>query len=332
MPSIGELLNENNSPLASAMAQGVDDIAQGQTLVFTKYVRVVLPLDGFVFWVRADQLSHSALLNASQLNAVALNQAPVTITPAPTVTVKGSLHYATDNVQEEDQTLGRNRVVFTAESQIDAFNQLGPQVLYLASFDGIRFAFSQRKPYYQQAGLFHYVGDAVYPALASQLVDDAVTLDTSNVVVSNSLPIWLGLNQYFPVYPSYLVPDNHIPPYAAVHIEPNSTQAIQSAPALDQFLSHTQLVSEKVKITIYGARNFNALDYQDYLFQYSLDTDAFGLLNMPVVRDEKRGQSELNVLAMKKSLELEVSYYQTRIRNVARQLILSALPTVILEN
>ena len=50
-------------------------------------------------------------------------------------------------------------------------------------------------------------------------------------------------------------------------------------------------------------------------------------MNMPVVRDEKRIQSELNAIAQKKSLTFEVSYYQNRMNDIARQLILSAVPS-----
>jgi hypothetical protein len=39
------------------------------------------------------------------------------------------------------------------------------------------------------------------------------------------------------------------------------------------------------------------------------------------IRDEKRTQPELGILAMKKTIEFDVSYYQARANNVARQLL-----------
>ena len=63
----------------------------------------------------------------------------------------------------------------------------------------------------------------------------------------------------------------------------------------------------------------------DTVNQYSLDTDSIGIMNMPIVRDEKRPQSELQVIAMKKTIEFDVSYYQTRINDIARQLIESCI-------
>ena len=44
----------------------------------------------------------------------------------------------------------------------------------------------------------------------------------------------------------------------------------------------------------------------------------------PTVRDEKRAQSELLILAQKKTIEFEIDYYQCAARNIARQLIENA--------
>lgn len=337
MPSIGEALGDQ-SQLANALKAGVETLSQNQTITFTKYVKCVLPIDGFVFWVRADLLSPSALLNASALNASVLNAGSVIVTPAPTLVVKGSLHYATDTRQEETETYGRNRVIFTAESEVQDLNQIGPAVLYIATFDGIRFAFSARQLFYRQAGLYHYVGDAVYSDMDSQIIDDPRDLDTKNAVVSNSLPLWLALNGYAPdypaypippvrLYPSFLLPTNLPPPYGAVHIVPDGTQAIQGAPTFSRTLSHAQLVVDKVRITFYGLRNSAVLDFIDAVSQYSLDTDYFGIMNMPVPRDEKRPQSELNAISMKKTVEFDINYYQRRANTIARQLILEAIPS-----
>lgn len=327
MPSVSETSGAS-LPLAAGLALGVETLSGNQSITFTKYVRLVLPLDGYVFWVRADLLSQSALLGASRFGSTWFGRAQSIVTPAATVAVSGSFHYASDQRQNEDETPAVHRVLFTATDPIEDFNQIAPDVMFIGTFDGIRFAFNQRNSYYQQAGLHHYAGTAIYPAMASQIIDAVQGFDSRNVVVSNSLPVWLSLNQIMPMYPSFLVPANLPPVYAAVHVMPESTRALQSAPSFDARLSHYQLVSERVRITMYGLRNFNALDFQDYVYQYMLDDrNLFGLMNMPIVRDEKRTQSELNIIAMKKSIDFEVSYYQTRVNDVARQLILSAIPT-----
>ncbi len=76
-------------------------------------------------------------------------------------------------------------------------------------------------------------------------------------------------------------------------------------------------------------RNDDALDFLDCVLQRSLDYDEFGIMNMPVVRDEKRTQSELNAIAQKKTIQFEISYNQNRMNSIARELILSAIPTFV---
>jgi hypothetical protein len=326
------------SPLNADLKAGLENISQNQTVTFTKYVRLVLPLDGYVFWVKADLLSQSALFNAGAFNTAEFNEGQSIVTPAATETVKGSLHYASDTRQDEAEEYTINRVVFTAEQPIKAFNEIGQNVLFIGTFQGIKFAFSRRESFYQQAGLHHYVGDAVYSTLDSQLVDSIDGFDTRNVIVSNSLPIWLSMNGYVqqpwdafgnPVtlYPSFLVPLNLPPPYGAVHIQPDSTRALAAAPTFSPTFSHTQLVTEKVRVTLYGLRNFNALDFVDFVSQFSVNTDLLGVMNQPVVHDEKKTQTELLAIAMKKTVEFEINYLQHRVNDVARQLILQAIPT-----
>ena len=332
---IGEAFDQQ-SPLAADLRAGYEAISQEQTIVFTKYVKLVLPLDGYVFWVRADGVSASALFNATAMNRFSLDQAP-SVTDAPFVSALGSLHYSTDTEQGEEETINVNRVVFTTAVPLDAFNQVGPAVLYIAEFDGIRFAFSSRGKLYRAAGVYHYVGTAVYPDMATQVVDDPRVLDTRNVVVSDSLPIWLSMNSSsagifsnpVTLYPSFLAEPNLVPPFGSVHVVPGETRALQAAPLITIDGSHWQLVRDLVRVTLWGTRNFSALSFQDFVNQFSLDTDAIGIMNVPTIRDEKREQSELVAIAQKKTIEFEVSYYQQTARNVARQLITSVVPTYL---
>lgn len=325
MPSVDEAVGAK-SQLAAGLAEGVRTLSQDQTVTFVKYVKVILPLDGFVFWIKASLVSPSALFNATKYNAVALNQPPG-VSGEISFEAQGSLHYAINTQQREDETLSINSFIFTALHEVQDLNEVGPFVMYIGEIYGQRFAFNRRGSFYKQADLYHYTGDAIYPALASQIVDDPRLFDSRHLVVSNSLPVWLSLNAIMPVYPSFLVEDNLAPPYASIHIEPGSTEAIQGFPSTDVRSNHYQLTKDRVKITMYGLRNDQALDYQDYVNQFSLDTDIIGVMNTPIVRDEKRPQPEFSVIAMKKTIEYEVSYYQVRIRDLARQLILSAIVT-----
>lgn len=334
------------SSLAANLQTGVDSISSNQTVTFTKYVRAVLPLDGTVFWVKASIAGPSALYNAALMNAavkvgneiqVGTYNAPVTLTAAATAVAKGSLHYLTDTRQEEGNTIGVNLVVFTSEQEITDLNEVGPNVLFIGVIDGVKFAFSSRASFYRQAGLWHYTGTAVYPDMETQVVDDPRALNLKDVVVSNSLPVWLALNGYvapygfsnpgITLYPSFLVPQNIVPPYASVHIDPAATRALTSAPLIGRDGSHSQLCADVVRVTMFGMRNFNALDFLDCVLQRSLDGGEFGIMSASAIRDEKRTQSELNAIGQKKTVTFEVSYNQSTMRSVARKLITAAVPT-----
>lgn len=325
--------------MAAGLQLGIDTISQQQVIVFTKYTRMVLPLDSFVFWVKTSLLSDSALFNSSPLNTAALNSSP-TESAALTINAQGSLHFSSDKHQDEDQNATYNTMIFTSESEINDFNEISANEMYIAEHDGIRFGFNTRSGFYRQSGLSHYRGMALYPAMATQVIDVASGFDAQNVIVSNSLPIWLALASGVvpypgsltwpgvPLYPSFAVPDNLPPIYGSVHIEPGDTQAMTSAPVIDSNFDSSQLCKDTVRITLYGTRNYSASDFRDYIFDYSLNTDAIGIMNVPVLRDEKRTQSELGILAMKKTITFEVSYYQERVRDIARQFIKSAFVTL----
>lgn len=341
------------TPIGTALGAGVDAISLNQKIAFDLYVRLVLPFDGYVFWVKAADVSESAVLNAMGINAATPNQGAGEGMPAPQFVVEGSLHYATDSRQTEAANYASNRVVLTSKSAVQDLNDLGANLLYISTFDAptpgsgespagttrIMFAFSGRSSYYRQANLWHYVGDAVYPTMATQVIEDVRSLNASEVIVSNSLPIWLNFNHYNPawpvliprplvtMYPSMLVPDNLRPPYVAVHIDPGSTRGVQMAPWLGHKMTNQQLGIERVTLTLYGFNNRMAHDLLDSLLQYSLDTKFIGFTNSPFVMDEKEGQNELNTLAQKKRIVFEVSYNQGVVRNIARQLILTCVPT-----
>jgi len=273
---------------------------------FVKYNRAVLPIDGSVFWVKTGTITKK---------------------------VKGSLHYATEMDQRQEETISINRVMFNSEEEIQEFNEVGPTTIYVGQFEDIRFAFSSRDNWYVQAGIYHYLGSAIYSDMETQLVNDASQLPT-DAVVSNSLPIWLSMNGAvmmpfplgsggpLPLFPSFLATTNLPPPFATVHVA--ETTALQSAPRLDSDGSHWQLVRDRVQITTFGARNNQIMDLVDFVNKFMLDNDSLGLMNMPVVRDEKRTQVELGVIAQKKTIDYEVSYYQARARATALQLIMQA--------
>jgi hypothetical protein len=330
-------------PLGSALAAGVENLSLNDTVTFTKYNKLTSPFDGSVYWVKSDVLSQSALFNRMGLNSSRLAQPQTIVSQSPTMTIKGSFHYATRQDQNEAETEGVNTIVFSALEPIQAFNDVDPETLWIGEYAGddedfdapITFAFSQRGNYYREADLFHYSGTAVLPVFKTQLIDSANALAGRMAIVSNSLPIWLQLNGYAPPYPngftnavplfpSFLVPDNYAPPYGVVHIEPSGTIGLQAAPYLGPTLSHFQLCQDRVRVTLYGLNNADAINFLDAVNQFSYDYCSIGLMSIPVVKDEKRTQAELGVIAQKKTIDYDVSYHQHTARDIARQLILDA--------
>lgn len=318
MAQIGEV-GPNPTAFAGALGDGLDQL--NQVVTFQAYTRSVLPLDGFMFWV-----------------------------PTIQVDVKGVLHYSQDIQQNEDETIGLASVTFTSQEPVALFSDAPINTIYVARIGGFRFAFSQQQVY-PQAGLWHYFGHSIQPAMASQLLDRPGSIDITQAVTSNSLALWFGLNNYESpfddgfttagvpfyiapptLYPSGMVPPNLIPPYGVVHIGENDTEALQSFPSLDANRNHDQLCADWVTITLFGLQNNVGLDFQDTVNKYSLLTDNFGVMNTPVVRDAIRTQAELQTRAMKKTIRYRISYHQQRVAQVARKLILSAVPTYIIES
>lgn len=312
MPSLNELQQTAKTELNAALTQGLDDISRYEVVTFTKYIRKVLPLDGFVFWIKASVL------------------ADIPDSEPDTVDVKGFLHLTTESIQDDEQLYDRNVVTFTAQADIDPFNDIGSDVLYIGEFFGIQFSFSRRTGLNESAGLYHYTGEAIFPHMRSQIINSADDIDLSDVVVSSSLPIWLSLNQFMPMYPAMLSMQNLSPPYATVRC--SDAKPIAGALYIDEKSNQYQLVSEEVKIYLTGLRNATAEDFLRFVQDYTLRDDAeMGVMNIPVIQDERVRQNELNVIAMRKTITFRVNYYQQRVRDISRKLITSAIPSIYVE-
>ena len=310
------------TPLGADLAEGVKAVSYDQELTFTRYVRKVLPLDGYVFWIRGDLVSPPN---------------------AKVITVKGSFHYTTDRQQDEAETFALNKVVFTSLGPVDDFADINPNTMYIANYDGLDFAFSTRGMFYNQAQIWHYRGNAIYPDMQSQIINSTPDLpDPSNRIVSNSLPVWLSLNTFTPdwpfypslpltltLYPSFLTPQNITPPWGTVDIGEDDTQPIASAPGFGPTQDQSQLSYDHVRVTLWGADNDIAMNFIATINQFSVDTGLFGIMSRPIIRDGKRTQTELMTIAQRKVIEYDVSYLQQNIVNFARQLIEHVVPTFI---
>ena len=339
MPTVAEIAAaQAGTLLKGPLSKGVKMLTKGgQEIVFKRYSKFVLPLDGFVFWVNDSILNASTMAAVQELIAAGLTAFPSSDEDVMK-TVQGSVHWAVDQTQALDETLAVNEIVFSTFDRVLDFRDVGPSTLWLGSFDNMRFSFNEQGRFFEQSGLYHYIGHALYPALATQIIDDPVVFDSKSLVVSNSLSLWLALNTrpqiysfvtqpLVPFYPSYAVPDNIVAPYVVVHIEPDRTNPIQAIPGCPPGTGSEQLMVDSVRLVMYGLRNDQAIDLHNFILQYSLFTDAIGIMETTGVRDEKRTQSELNIIAMKKSIDFKVSYYQSRVNSLSRQLIKSALVT-----
>lgn len=304
------------SQIQAALDAGIEQISSEQQVAFRRYTRVALVSDGSVFWVASDE----------------------------TFNAKGSLHYATDRHQDEDETIGANHLLFNSESEITQFNLVSPDSMWIGSWPiagaaPLRVAFAQRGNYYAEANVWHYSGFAIYPALQTQIIDSAADLP-AGPIVSNSLPIWLAENDLAPVFPSFLVPDNLAPPYIVVHIPPEATEVLSAAPIIGPWpgdlvpdsgasplhrMSVSQLCRDTVEITLYGFSNQQAWAYLANLYDDS-ETGAapFGFANSPSIQDEKRPQVEIATLAQKKKITILANYDQGAADAIARRLILAA--------
>ena len=304
MATADEYAQAQQSQLSNALQDGLDVLDLRAAITFTRYSRVVLPIDRYIYWQPVEQ--------------VALN---------------GSLHYSQETVQNEEETAGIARVVFTTRDKAQKLSDAPVNSLFVTTVGNTRAAFSRQEGFYTQAALWHYSGISVYPALASQLLDRPGMIDPSRAVASNSLPLWIAFASYVPFYagafvagvplfPAFAVEPNLVPPYGVVNI--TRTSADTSAPYFDNTGTGWRVCRDTVRVTLYGLQSDEAHQFLYAAMQYSVDSGAFGIINMPVVADDKRPQAEIMGIAMKKSIEFEVSYLQERAAQTARQLITKA--------
>src|ERR1700739_1441708 len=168
---IRDRAEESGANLYGPLLEGLTTLSAAQRIRFNHYVRVVLPIDGYVYWFKAGEF-----------------------------TAGGVLHHDATRYQNEDETIAINRVVFTCESEIVKLNEIAPGNLVIGNYGDLRFAIERQGYFFEQAKIWHYEGQAVYPAMLSQLVDDPAQIDTADAIVSNSLPAWLNLINYNPIW------------------------------------------------------------------------------------------------------------------------------------
>lgn len=307
-------INEDASPsqMFGALRDGLNSLDLDNEVTFQAYSRAVLPIDQYVYW-----------------------------SPTVTLCVQGSLHFSQDIVQNEDEVYGMANVIFTAKSKVAEFATCPINTIYVGRLGKTRYAFRLQQGFYSTAGLWHYMGASIAPAMLTQLLDEPSTIDPNQAVVSNSLPLWLAMNTYVSpyndqwnlpkdllLYPSFLSSANLQAPYGTVHIGEGEedTEALAATQHVDINSNLSQLCADRVRITLYGLQNTDALRFVQFVNRFSLNLNYFGIMNMPVVRDAKRKQEEIQALGMKKLVYFRISYHQYAAQAIGRQLIKKALP------
>ena len=272
------------------LQDGLKLLSNQQSISFARYTRTILPADGFIFWMNTG--------NSFMVN--------------------GSFHYATNNEQNDVQTVGKNSVVFTTTEEIDDFNNIGEGDLFIGSIDNIQFGFTQRGKFYKASNLYHYTGNSINPVMRSQIIDDLSTFDNSKIC-NDSLSIFMMLNQFCPVYPAFRVDQNIRPPYAVVDVQ--ESIPLQQFETEDYNSNRSQWTQDTVKVTLFGMNNNLALDYIWYIKTVGLNNSDFGVMNAPIAKKIDIPQSDLNVTANAKEIIFDVNYYQNRTLNIARAFI-----------
>ena len=101
----------STTPLNSALKEGLRSLDRLQEIRFSRYRRYVLPADGFVFWIKKSLINNpSGALNSAAIGTVPLNTLETITNSGDDFIVQGSLHYSTNNVQENTQVFGKNNV------------------------------------------------------------------------------------------------------------------------------------------------------------------------------------------------------------------------------
>lgn len=299
----------------SALRDAQIAIGLDQQIDFRVYNRIVLPIDGYVFWQYKRTEKLAGLLEISQ-----------------------------EIEQSDDQTYGAASVSFATSGEVVGFTRQPIDELWVGVFRGTRFAFPQQRGFFAADALWHYLGRAISPIMAKTLLDEDGTIDPTRAIVSNSLPLWLAMNAYTPIfrpppagkpkvliYPAKFVPPNLPAPYITVRISEGDTESLQYTPIIDpRSDSSYQLMSDRVRVKLVGLQADEGIDfYRRALLYMSPDgPEEMGLMEVSGIRDSiERQAAELQTVSQEKVIDFRVSYVQQRVREVAWQFITSVTAT-----
>ena len=292
---IGDL--EQGGILSAQIDAAVGLLSQGRTFDLVTYSKFTNPVDGYVYWLKTDTVEK----------------------------VAGSLHNSANQDQTADETINRNTIVFTTMERIKAFDSIDPdeiRVISVALDDPalvdtgpLLIGFNIANNFYQQAGAYHYIGQAVYPQFRTFFIDDPEEWGAS-LVPANSLPILLDqLADYgIPVYAAYAVPPNVQGPYLSIDIQQSTT--LQAMPGFYEEITKTGTIwhvesfrRDMVELIAYNIKSADVQGLVAHIYDASARPALFGLMSAPQVSDLAAVQSEYGIRADKKSVKMDVSYW-----------------------
>lgn len=301
--------------LKDVIETGWATLAQAREFDLVKYNAFRNPADGYLYWLKTDEVQK----------------------------ITGSLHNRAIQENTQDHTNNRNTIILTTSDQIKGFDVADPTTALFISIqiddpsivDGgpMIIGFNSSDAFYEQAGTYHYMGEAVFPNFRQFIVDDPVDW-AANIVPANSLPIMIDqLGDYgVPVYAAWAVPANIQGAYISVNIDNSRTMHMMPLYDSAQGVNYAnQFKADDIELVAYNMRAANIQGLVTHIFDSSMRPAKFGLMSIPQVNDIPAVQSEYGIRADKKSVKMSINYWLSTSTELVRKTITQANFTMEIE-
>ena len=345
MPTAAEAAGGGDQ-MQAALDAGLDQLSANEVVSFAQYTRVALSPDSSVFWVaNGTTLSAKGSLHVAtdrqQNEDETLGATQAIFTSEQLVTALLSVSPTTMWIGSWSLPEGPLQVAFSSRGrfyqQADLYHYSGycvfpaMQSQIVSSMGSLPTGpiVSNSLPIWLSQTTF---GTTTVPVYPSFLVPENITPPYVVAHVEPSDTIALAS---FPTYD-----------WSSAVIQPNAGNVQITTEAGTPILTEggnflliagtsplynlpaEQLCRDEVTLTLYGFTASLAAQYLANLISYSNtgvdQLPTFGFANSPVVRDEKRKQSEIASIAQKKTLRISANYYQSTANAIAYRLILEA--------
>ncbi len=282
----------SDSPYANILRNGVDFLKDGQTISFTTYRRAVLPFEGFVYWIKLHGGEKS---------------------------IESMIHKTDELYQEEDSFRNESTILITTRESLFNFSQDGIDEIKVFNYQDSLYVLRKTGENADQSGIYHNMAHIVEPQMQNTFLDTEDDFRNRNMQFSSSVPLFImfsmGLfdlfQDHYDMYPGWLTPYNKKPPYISINV--SDTEALSSATAYETVDGNTyigKLVTEKVTFTLYGYDNEQIMIFLSDLEKWSMVYNYVGFMSSPAIVDEIHSKVETGTVALKKTIEVDISYIQ----------------------